>query len=616
MLTPAAIRFDVGSPRSTHFEDRYHGDVGGLAQARGVFLAGCGLPAGWRRRAHFTVVETGFGFGFNFLACWAAWQEDPERCERLHFLSIERHPVALHDLARAHASEPSLADFARQLRRALPPVVTGCHRIVFATGKVQLTLVYGDGAAALAELEAQADALFLDGFAPGHNPELWNDAVLTQLARLARPGARLATWCAAGALRRALCDHGFASARGPGFASKRASTHAVRLGTASAAPPAPADVMIIGAGLAGCQLAERLTRRGSQVMLLDAAAGPAQAASGNPSGVVRPLLSRDDNQICRFTRAAFLHAVQLWSGTSGAASASWHPGGVLQIAQDSEQFEQWRAALEALGMPAEFAWLMGANQARRRTGLQHRMGGLMFPLGGWAQPRHLCAEALVRCGTRLVTHWNAGVQAVVPAAGGGWQAVDTAGRILGQASHAVLAVGAGPAGGPVGPDFLPPGLRPLQALRGEITQVRSAALDQLDVVVCGDGYLSPHPDGGCSIGATYDRSGDAQLSAAGTASNLTRLCSLSGLDGTAVQINGGRVAWRSVAADRVPMVGADPQAAQLWHLRALASRGLVWSALCAELLASEMHQEPLPIARSLRDLVSPQRPSLKARPGP
>ncbi|HWS12491.1 MAG TPA: bifunctional tRNA (5-methylaminomethyl-2-thiouridine)(34)-methyltransferase MnmD/FAD-dependent 5-carboxymethylaminomethyl-2-thiouridine(34) oxidoreductase MnmC, partial [Rhodocyclaceae bacterium] len=71
MLTPARLAFDAaGTPYSEQFGDVYHSADGGLEQARHVFLGGNGLPARWRGRRSFVVLETGFGFGLNFLATW------------------------------------------------------------------------------------------------------------------------------------------------------------------------------------------------------------------------------------------------------------------------------------------------------------------------------------------------------------------------------------------------------------------------------------------------------------------------------------------------------------------------------------------------------------------
>src|SRR4051812_32428877 len=77
-LTPAHIDFtDAAAPRAPDFDDVYHARGGALGQARHVFLAGNGLPQRWAGRAHFVILETGFGLGHNFLATWAAWRDDP-----------------------------------------------------------------------------------------------------------------------------------------------------------------------------------------------------------------------------------------------------------------------------------------------------------------------------------------------------------------------------------------------------------------------------------------------------------------------------------------------------------------------------------------------------------
>ena len=99
-ILPARVDFsDAALPRSPDFDDGYHSPAGAFAQASYVFLNGNGLPGRWAGRTRFVVLETGFGLGNNFLATWAAWRDDPQRCERLVFLSIEKHPLTREDLA-------------------------------------------------------------------------------------------------------------------------------------------------------------------------------------------------------------------------------------------------------------------------------------------------------------------------------------------------------------------------------------------------------------------------------------------------------------------------------------------------------------------------------------
>ena len=83
-IVPARLsRTAEGLPFSPEFGDIYHPVAGALVQARHVFIAGNDLPARWRGRERFVILETGFGLGNNFLAAWDAWRHDAARCERL-----------------------------------------------------------------------------------------------------------------------------------------------------------------------------------------------------------------------------------------------------------------------------------------------------------------------------------------------------------------------------------------------------------------------------------------------------------------------------------------------------------------------------------------------------
>src|SRR5512141_263626 len=202
--TASLSRSADGTAFSEQFQDVYHSAHGGLAQSRHVFLAGNALPRRWQGRESFVILETGFGLGLNFLAAWHAWREDAARPRRLHFVSIESTPLPAAELADALAPFAELAPLARALCRAWPPPLAGFHRIHFDAGNVILTLVLGEARTALPQLVAQVDAFFLDGFSPAKNPGIWSPEVVRELARVAGPGATLATWTVAGGVRAAL----------------------------------------------------------------------------------------------------------------------------------------------------------------------------------------------------------------------------------------------------------------------------------------------------------------------------------------------------------------------------------------------------------------------------
>src|SRR6266481_1044757 len=137
-LVPSRLAFRDAIPYSETFGDVYHSAAGGLEQSRHVFLQGNRLPERWAGRERFVILETGFGLGLNFLATWQAWRRDPERCDRLHFVSIERHPFSAEHLAVLHGRLAEYATLSTSLRVAWPALVPGMHRLHFADGRVCL----------------------------------------------------------------------------------------------------------------------------------------------------------------------------------------------------------------------------------------------------------------------------------------------------------------------------------------------------------------------------------------------------------------------------------------------------------------------------------------------
>jgi len=624
MLNPAEIEFTPQGPRSVRYEDRYFGEVGALQQARRVFIQGCTLPSAWQGKRHFSILETGFGLGFNFLATWDAWKHDPCRPDRLHFLSIECHPVSLLQLTQAHAYEPQLALLARQLRRNLPPAIAGLHRLEFEQGRVCLTLVYEQDVRALKMLSMPVDAIFLDGFAPERNPAFWSQKFLDGLYQQSKTGTQLSTWCAAGEIRKRLTQSGFEVERGPGIGNQQETTRA-RRGVAKtdqehipSSPPActmtNSQVMVLGAGLAGTAITERLIQRGCYVSLIDAAQGPGQGASGNLAGIVRPLVSRDDNRSSQFTRAALLYAIQRWERLQQQSHPAWHPTGVLQVARDEAQYQQWCEMVFSHPMPGEWVQLLSKKEAEQRCGFPLKQGGLLFPQAGWAEPKLLCEQALFDTTHALRTHWGQSVHSLKQTKNGSkeWIALDPFEKEIARAPHVIIASGAGPhIDGTLFDDFLPASLRSLQRLRGEVTHFNLQNKPMLDSVICGEGYVCPSPDQTWSVGATYDEKTTLDISSSGIQENTAKLKTLIGISANPEEIQGGRASFRSVAWDRLPIVGKDPEHQGLWHCRALASRGLAWHGIAAELLIAQMELAPPPLEKILCETVSPQRKSIQ-----
>ena len=204
---------DGRTPVSDVFQDPYYALTDGAAEARHVFLAGNELPA--RFREGFRIAELGFGTGLNALVAWEAWERAGVG-GALRFTSFEAFPMPPADMARALAAWPDLAARALPLLAALEG---GATRV--ALPGLELELVLGDARETLPAWTGAADAWFLDGFSPARNPELWEPPLMAQVAAHTAPGGSFATYSAAGAVRRALAEAGFAVERVPGFGDKR-----------------------------------------------------------------------------------------------------------------------------------------------------------------------------------------------------------------------------------------------------------------------------------------------------------------------------------------------------------------------------------------------------------
>lgn len=212
----ATVDWRGAVPVSRRFDDPYFSLEDGLAETAHVFLAGNGLPE--RFHDGFQVAELGFGTGLNLLAALRLWRESGQEGV-LHYTTLEAFPMAPEDMRRAQAAFAGVAGLAAELAPHW-----GAAEIDLPD--LRFRLIEGDARATLPGWAGAADAWFLDGFAPAKNPELWEDALLSQVFTHTTPGGTAATYTAAGAVRRGLAAAGFDVTRVPGYGRKRHMTTA------------------------------------------------------------------------------------------------------------------------------------------------------------------------------------------------------------------------------------------------------------------------------------------------------------------------------------------------------------------------------------------------------
>lgn len=664
----ATISWDEnGQPVSSEFDDVYFSKNSGIDETRFVFLHHNHLPERWRTLADdavFTIAETGFGTGLNFLAAWQMWREHAPADATLHFISVEKFPLSRGDLERALSLWPELNEIAALLLAQYPPVdARGFHRLNF--GSVQLTLIYADAIAGFSQLltienpgpEVQrrtcgfsefakancVDAWFLDGFAPAKNPDLWTDELFQVVAKLSHTDTTFATFTAAGIVRRGLAAVGFAVEKVPGYGSKREMLR----GCFSVAPAADfpkikydaswhlveasertvKNVAVIGAGMAGCHTAWALAQKGLRVTLIEQFE-PGAGASGNPLGIVYAKLSHIAGTLADFNLRAYLYACRFYH-SQGLFQAIGDACGVLQLPEHGEHEAQLKQIAEIYARSPELAHWLNQEEANALAGVPLASGALRLPQSGWLHPQQLCLALTQHPNIRVISSTRVNHIAQTEF---GWDLWGDAEQPIANAEAVVIACAVS------AKEIEQTSYLPLKKIRGQISlsqaNVQSA---ELKTVLCGDGYIAPAINGQHCSGASFVLHTDETAPSWDEhRQNLANAAALSPAlaDLTVADIDHGRASFRCTTPDYLPIVGPVAHAEAIKEIFASlrrdaktaidspgtyhpglfvnvghGSRGLAYTPLCAELLASLIanHPLPLPLPRDLIQALHPAR---------
>jgi tRNA 5-methylaminomethyl-2-thiouridine biosynthesis bifunctional protein len=285
-----------------------------------------------------------------------------------------------------------------------------------------------------------------------------------------------------------------------------------------------------------------------------------------PAGLYAPYLSADNNLTSQIT-AAGVQFTQKLARQLLAEGLDWQPSGVItrKFARQYGEPEQWH------------------------------------PDAGWIKPAALVKACLSQA--NVAWRGNCDVKRLA-CEGEIWTLLSRDNEVLLQANMVVIAAANQSA------DLLhdlphAPKLN-FQAVRGQVTYGRLE--ENLNQDESSQGVVIPINGGGSYIetdtewliGATYDRDNrslDANIR--DQVENFERLESLVPDIAAQLKPNFARgmvnnwVGIRCATTDRLPVVGEITQG--LWILTALASRGLTFAPICAELLAAQLHDELLPL---------------------
>lgn len=374
------------------------------------------------------------------------------------------------------------------------------------------------------------------------------------------------------------------------------------------------DIAVIGAGLAGAVCARALARAGLQVTVFESASSPATGASGNPIGILHPLVSKDHNLASQLVELGMATTLRWLDELTPIARAKGmavlgESCGVLQLNDDATKLILWD------------------------------------PKGAWIKPQRFVQACLWDAqahGARVyfdqtVTSITDGCDLTF--ANGSTKAFDAVVVCNAYQMDTLLAR----------QDLM------LNAIKGTVSRYSVPEAYSLACVMCASGYATPVVEGEMVVGASYERlsgaagtvshatSGTDQMLAAPSSVNasvdasesdeLSNLDRLRIIDSRLADLCAGlsaqdRTSIRSATLDRMPHIGRvldtrvalRPSVSQLhhmarndrvWVLGGLGSRGLSFAPLGAEVIAAQILGRPLPISDRLARAVDPVRFALR-----
>ncbi len=648
-LTSPSLTWNGTEPHSEAFDDVYFSRDNGRAETEHVFINANHLPArfaAWQSQRAFVIGETGFGTGLNMLCAWACFEERAPSHARLHLISTEKFPLDRASLSRALSAWPTLAIYTQVLCDQWPEAVSGIHRLHLSE-RVTLDVHFGDTTERLALLDGQVDAWFLDGFAPSKNQEMWKPELFEVMAARSRPGATFATFTCAGIVKRGLKAAGFAWQKVPGFGRKREMLaghiaappcDARRRATPWFTPPECLDhqhVAVIGAGIAGASVAAALARRGVSVTVVERDA-PGAGGSGNRQGALYVKLAAETNHQSRFYLAGLMYS-QRWLNQQTTDTLLWQSSGVVQLALSDKEARRQQRFMAYHPLP-EAVVSAHTERLSELAGVpisaQH---ALFYPQAGWVRPKALCEHLL----NHPLISVHRGDVTQVHRDGQCW-CLDLINGDAICADQVVIA------NAQQANRFAQTAQLPLQQVRGQISEVTLPDDVQTPQrVVCAGGYVSPPVDGVLTFGASFVPNNDSRhVTNDDHQRNIDELRLalpqwVEALEEAGVALSPellkGRAAVRAASPDKSPYAGPLPVADAwqeayqalgkdaskvpdtvgehypgLWISTAHGSRGLASAPLCAEVIASRMCGDPLPLEVPLVDHLHPGRRIISA----
>lgn len=579
IIEKADVIWRNNQPFSVQFQDIYFTPEDALSEIAHVFIDGNNLIQRWQQLnsdSLFTIAETGFGSGLNFLVAWDLWTKTAPDSAVLHFISCEKFPLKLEDLKRCLSNFPELRSYAAQLVDAYPVLTPGFHQLSFEQGRLKLTLFLGDvldcyeqllicGDAALETSLRQefVNAWFLDGFAPAKNEDMWAAAFFHSMALLSKKDTSVSTFSAAALVKKHLASYGFEVYKMKGFGRKRHMLKARFLQAPNLkhrkrqtpwyyAKPQKIHhkkAIVIGAGFAGASISRKLAEAGWQVRIIEQHSAAGQGASANTQAVLFPKLSPFYAPLSELMLSGFLYSQQFLKAFVDPLQFK----GILLLAYNEKEKKLQSAIAEWMGHYPELGSYLTAEHASAVAGITLQSEALLIKDSGYLDMQALCKQLIDHKNIKLLS--NIRVDRI--------ERQDKAWLVAGELAETVIIANAAHS-----IEFEQTRDHyPIKPLRGQMTAVRPWPETQfLKLPICAQAHILPPVNNNLQwIGASYHPgSADSSCRPEDDRQTISQIQSSILNYQSETEIRGSWASVRASTADYMPVVGHVPVALEFF----------------------------------------------------
>ena len=575
---------------SEEYDDFYSSLKGAVEECKHVFIEGNNLTNRFKelkQNATFFIGELGFGVGINFITTCSEWLKHTSDNQRLEFYSFDKYLFKPEHFKKIVSAHSELSEYILEYESNYPKNIEGIQRISLFKGRIILNLILGDISTTQTYLEQidTIDAWFFDGFSPSKNPELWTKKLFSKINNSCHTDSTFSTYSSSGYVKKNLKDAGFSYEKVKGFSHKRHMLKGLSSSRKEKASIKGLKVAVIGSGIAGCTVSYFLSKQGIEVDLYEQEEDICSGASSHELLVTYPRLSAHDTPYGRFNLHAYVFATNFYESLQTSA---WQQTGVLVLNHDSDSNKKQDSLIQSRNDNTFFEAL-DSKEASQVAGIEITTPAMLYRDAGYILPKQICEELIEH--PKINLQLSTTIKKVI-------ESGDKVSLIINNQTkkYDFVCLCAGSDTEKIYK------LEGFSKKRGQVTHINSRHIfSGINLPICGKGYISPEINNIHVVGSSYSDIDTLDVLEEEHQHNLENL---KVINNAQAEIKTGKVGFRAVSKDHMPVVGNQ---GRVFVNTCHGSRASVTAPICADIVSSLISGKAPPLEKRELESLSPNR---------